>query len=63
MTVRGALAVFLPWFLFLASAPSAGAQEWHEAYRDGLKALAQTRGPWASSNTRSASVPSPDAMS
>jgi len=43
MTVRGALAVFLPWFLFLASAPSAGAQEWHEAYRDGLKALAQNQ--------------------
>ena len=43
MTARGALAVLLPSFLFAASAPSAGAQEWHEAYRDGLKALAQNQ--------------------
>ncbi len=43
MTARGALAVLLPSFLFVASAPSAGAQEWHEAYRDGLKALAQNQ--------------------
>ena len=43
MTARRALAVLLPSFLFVASAPSAGAQEWHEAYRDGLKALAQNQ--------------------
>jgi Protein kinase domain/PEGA domain len=43
MTARRALAVLLPSLLFLVSAPSAGAQEWHEAYRDGLKALAQNQ--------------------
>ncbi len=43
MTACGALAVLRPSFLFVASAPSAGAQEWHEAYRDGLKALAQNQ--------------------
>lgn len=30
-------------FVFLAGASSAHAQEWHEAYRDGVKALAQGR--------------------
>ncbi len=43
MTACGVLAVLLPSFLFVAGAPSAGAQEWHEAYRDGLKALAQNQ--------------------
>jgi hypothetical protein len=41
MIARLALAILLPSFLHVTSAPSAAAQEWHEAYRDGLKALAQ----------------------
>ena len=39
--MRRALAILLPSVLFFAAAPSAHAQEWHESYRDGVKALAQ----------------------
>jgi hypothetical protein len=39
--VRCALVLLLPSLLLFAGAASAGAQEWHEAYRDGVKALDQ----------------------
>jgi serine/threonine-protein kinase len=39
--VRCALVLLLPFLLSFAAAPSAQAQEWHEAYRDGVKALEQ----------------------
>jgi hypothetical protein len=38
---RRALVILLPSVLFFAGPASARAQEWHEAYRDGVKALAQ----------------------
>ena len=41
MIVRGALVLLLPFLLLFAGARSAGAQEWHESYRDGVKALNQ----------------------
>jgi hypothetical protein len=47
MTARRALAFLLPSVLFLAGPPGARAQEWHEAYRDGVKALAQGQLPRA----------------
>jgi len=47
MTARRALAFLLPSVLLLAGPPAARAQEWHEAYRDGVKALAQGQLPRA----------------
>src|SRR6185503_17093619 len=41
MTARRALAGFFCSALWLAGGSAAEAQEWHEAYRDGVKALAQ----------------------
>jgi hypothetical protein len=43
MIARVALTILLPSVLLVIGAPFAGAQEWHEAYRDGLKALAQNQ--------------------
>ena len=43
MIGRVAFAILLPFVLLVIGAPFAGAQEWHEAYRDGLKALAQNQ--------------------
>src|SRR6185436_5791426 len=43
MIGRVAFAILLPFVLLAMGAPFAGAQEWHEAYRDGLKALAQNQ--------------------
>jgi hypothetical protein len=47
MSARRALALLLPFVLLLAGPPAARAQEWHEAYRDGVKALAQGELPRA----------------